>query len=283
MSGKVGGACARTTPPGGSRGATPGARYVSPWPRPGPVPALPPAPSSGPPPPALSSWASDAGAAAAAFHRRKPAAARVLLLLPPPPSASLSARRRRAGPGHAKRRGDPAGSVGGRAQRRSGLGGAGAASAPFPEVSLPGELSPPPGPEGRLCVSGARGWLSGHGRARTSAGTRASARPPAPTPAGVSAASRAVLRKAAWLCGRCPGREDQCPARRSARKAEALPPSKAAARYGRTGLAEVGFLRSCSRSRVCVSFREPQRRVASSVAETFLIMWAEATSCFVLF
>lgn len=177
----------RVTPRGGRRGAARRLRLLRAClapPRPRPSPS----PSAGPPPPAPCSWASDAGAAAAAFHPQEPATARVLLLLPQRPAA-------RARPGHARRRGDPTGSAGGRAQRRSRFGDAGAASAPFPEVSapLPGELSPPPGLEGRLCVSGARGRLSGHWRARTSSGSRASARPPATAPAGVSTASRAEV------------------------------------------------------------------------------------------
>lgn len=169
---------------GGRCGATPA--LVACVPGPAQALSLPFPPSAGPPP-APYSWASDAGAAAAAFHPQEPATARVLLL--PQRPAAL------ARPGHPRLRGDPTGSAGARAQRRSGFGDAGAASAPFPEVSapLPGELSPPPGQEGRLCVSGARGRLSGHGRARISSGTRASAQPSALAPAGVSAASRAEV------------------------------------------------------------------------------------------
>lgn len=177
---------------------------------------------------------------------------------------------------------------GGRAQRRSEFGGAGAASAPFPEVSarLPGELSPPPGPEGRLCVSSARGRLSGHGRARTSSGTRASGRPPAPAPAGVSIASRVgPLRRRRGCAGAGAGDRRIRPGlAERACKAEALSPSEAAVPHSGTGLAEVGFLRkSCSRSPVRVSVLEPQRLVASSVAKTFLIMWTETRRSHFLF
>lgn len=199
-----------------------------------------------------------------------------------------------ARPGHARLRGDPTGSAGARAQRRSGFGDAGAASAPFPEVSapLPGELSPPPGPEGRLCVSGARGRLSGHGRARISSGTRASAQPSALAPAGVSAASgpevagpsraEPLRRRRRGCAGARDWRIRSGSAERAARR---RPTGPAKPRFRRAGgLAEVGFLRkSCSRSPVHGSLLEPQRLVAPSVAKTFLIMWAETRQSRFLF
>lgn len=145
------------TPPGGRRGGTPALVACVPGPAQAASLALPPPRglprprrtagpvTLAPPPPPRSILGSRPPLASSSF----------LLLLPQRPAA-------RARPGHARRLGDPTGSAGGRAPRRSGLGDAGAASAPFPEVSapLPGELSPPP----------RRGWRAGFVSAARGAG-----------------------------------------------------------------------------------------------------------------
>lgn len=124
---------------------------------------------------------------------------------------SRSVRQQSASPGQARRRGDPTGSAGGRACARGGSGGAGSAAR---------ELLAPPsrrsrrdspvschwraGPEGRLCVSGARAGLVVRARAGTHppAGTRASARPSAPAlVVPLRLLGPAAPRAAAWPCG----------------------------------------------------------------------------------
>lgn len=216
-----------------------------------------------------------------------------------PPLASCfsrSVRQQSASPGQARRRGDPTGSAGGRACARGGGGGAGSAAR---------ELLAPPsrrsrrdspvschwraGPEGRLCVSGARAGLV----VRARAGTH-----PPRRDTGLSAAVCSRSGRSAQVAG--PGRSEgggvavRCRGTRGSaagggpRCGRTGPSSPAKTRPGATGQArpKPGFLRKwCSRSRVRVSSPEPQRLVASSVAETFLLCGlklAHATSCFVV-
>jgi hypothetical protein len=139
-------------------------------------------------------------------------------------------------------------------------------------------------------VSAARGaGCQGTGGQALPQGRGPSARPPATAPAGVSTASRAGVAGS----GRSEGGGVVVPVPESGEqiglggarcKAEALQSSEAAVPHGGTGLAEVGFLRKpCSRSPVRGSVLEPQRLVASSVAKTFLIMWAETCRTHFLF
>lgn len=176
------------------------------------APPRPPArPSSPPPPRGLPRPRCAAGPVTLAPRRPRS----ILRSRPPLAScSSRSVRQQSASPGHARRRGDPTGSASRRAgvrarrqwRRRSGFGGAGAASAPFPEVSarLPGELSLARG-AGRpaLCQRCARGaGCQGTGGHASPAGTRASARPPAPALAApLRLLGPAALRAAAWPCG----------------------------------------------------------------------------------
>lgn len=138
-----------------------------------------------------------------------------------------------------------------------------------------------------MSAARARGWLSGHGRARI---------PCRDTGLGAAACSRSG--RSAQVAG--PGRSEgggvavRCRGTRGSaagggpRCGRAGPSRPAKPRPGATGQARPrpGFLRKwCSRSRVRVSSREPQRLVASSVAETFLLCalkLAQATSCFVV-